>query len=113
VHGLSINQYETLSALAEAPRQRMRRVDLAKALYLSPSGMTRLLVGLGDARLVERIQSEADLRVAYAQLTGAGAAKLDAATCAYCSAIRTLLESRLSEKEIARLGDLLATISSV
>jgi hypothetical protein len=41
------------------------------------------------------------------------AAKLDAAACVYCSAIRTLLESRLSEQEFAKLGDLLGVISTV
>jgi DNA-binding MarR family transcriptional regulator len=111
-HGLSINEYETLSALAHAPGQRLKRVDLARKLLLTPSGVTRLLDGLRDAGLVERISSDADLRVAYAQLTDAGAAKLEGAARNHVGVIRALLESRLSRPEIAQLGDLLGKLST-
>ena len=62
-HGLSINDYETLSVLSRAPGRRMKRVDLARRLLLTPSGVTRLLDGLQDASLVERTSSDTDLRV--------------------------------------------------
>lgn len=109
-HGLSINDYETLSALSQAPARRLRRVDLARSLVLTPSGVTRLLDGLQDAGLVERTGSDADLRVAYAQLTETGAAKLEEASCTYVDAIRTMLGNRLSELELAQLGDLLGKL---
>jgi DNA-binding MarR family transcriptional regulator len=110
VQGLSINDYETLAALARAPRQRMRRIDLARRLLLSPSGVTRLLNGLTDAGYVERKGSDADLRVAYAQLTRAGAAKLEAASGEHVDAIHKLLERQLSAAEIIQLGDLLGKL---
>src|SRR5438477_7277096 len=78
-HGLSLNEYETLAALSQAPGQRVKRADLARRLLLTPSGVTRLLDGLRDAGLVERLGSDADLRVAYARLTDAGAVRLEAA----------------------------------
>jgi DNA-binding MarR family transcriptional regulator len=111
VHDLSMNEYETLSALARAQGRRMKRVDLARELLLTPSGVTRLLDGLRDAGLVERVGSDADLRVAYARLTDAGAAKLEAAACDHVGAIRAALESRLSGIEIAQLGDLLGKLA--
>jgi DNA-binding MarR family transcriptional regulator len=111
-HGLSINEYEALSALSCAPGRRMRRVDLAGRLLLTPSGVTRLLNRLEDAGFVERSGSDVDLRVAYAQLTVDGAAKLQAAARDHVGAISTLLEAQLSPPEIAQLGDLLGKLST-
>jgi DNA-binding MarR family transcriptional regulator len=110
-HGLSINDYETLAALSQAPGQRLKRVDLARALLISSSGVTRLLDGLQDAGLVERTVSDADLRVAYAQLTAAGAAMLESASCAYVDTIEMLLETHLTADELEQLGDLLGKLS--
>jgi DNA-binding MarR family transcriptional regulator len=110
-HGLSINDYETLAALAQAPGRRMKRVELARALLISSSGVTRLLDGLQDAGLVERTGSDADLRVAYAQLTAAGAAMLEAASCDYVDSIGMLLETHLTADELEQLGALLGKLS--
>jgi DNA-binding MarR family transcriptional regulator len=109
--GLSINDYETLAVLARAPGQRMRRVDLARWLLLTPSGVTRLLDGLTKAGFVERTGSEADHRVVYAQLTVGGAAKLAAATGEHVEAIHKLLENQLSPAELTQLGCLLGKLS--
>jgi DNA-binding MarR family transcriptional regulator len=111
-HGLSINDYETLSALSHAPKRRMRRVDLARRLLLTPSGVTRLLDRLEGAGLVERRVSDVDLRVTYAQLTADGAAKLEAADRNHVGAVRALLEAHLSALEIAQLGELLGKLSA-
>jgi DNA-binding MarR family transcriptional regulator len=91
-HGLTINDYEALYVLSRAEGQRLKRVDLARRLLLTPSGVTRLLEGLERAGLVERTACDTDLRVAYAQLTDAGAAKLEAASCAHVGSVRALFE---------------------
>jgi DNA-binding MarR family transcriptional regulator len=111
-HGLSINDYETLSALSHASGRRMRRIDLARRLLLTPSGVTRLLDRLEDAGLVERTESDVDQRVVYAQLTVDGAAKLEAAARNHIDAICALLETQLSAPEIAQLGSLLGKLST-
>jgi DNA-binding MarR family transcriptional regulator len=89
----------------------MRRVDLARWLLLTPSGVTRLLDGLTKAGFVERTGSEADHRVVYAQLTVGGAAKLAAATGEHVEAIHKLLENQLSPAELTQLGCLLGKLS--
>jgi DNA-binding MarR family transcriptional regulator len=89
----------------------MRRTDLARHLLLTPSGVTRLLARLTGAGLVERTSSDVDLRVAYAQLTEAGAAKLEAASGGHADAIQDLLQNHLSASELAELGDLLDTLA--
>ena len=53
-YGLTINDYEALYVLSRADGRRMRRVDLARRLLLTPSGVTRLLEGLERPGLVER-----------------------------------------------------------
>jgi DNA-binding MarR family transcriptional regulator len=109
-HGLTINDYEALLVLSRADGRRMRRVDLARRLVLTPSGVTRLLEGLERAGLVERAVCSSDLRVTYAQLTDAGAAKLEQASCAHVGSLRTLFEGALSPAEIEALGALLGKL---
>ncbi len=112
-HGLTINDYEALYVLAEADGRRMRRVDLARRLLLTPSGVTRLLEGLERAGLVERAACSHDLRVTYAELTDAGADALEAASCAHVGSVRALFEEHFSEAELDELAELLARLPGV
>ena len=109
-HGLTINDYEALYVLSRAEGRRMRRVDLARRLLLTPSGVTRLLEGLERSGLVERAACAADLRVTYAQLTDAGAERLEAASCAHVGSIRTLFEEHFSPEEIEALASALGKL---
>lgn len=112
-HGLTINDYEALLVLSTAPDQRMKRVDLARRLLLTPSGITRLLEGLERSGLVERTACASDLRVAYAQLTEKGRETLEAASCGHVSSIRTLFEEHLSVTEVEQLSDTLSKLPGV
>jgi DNA-binding MarR family transcriptional regulator len=112
-HGLSINDFEALLVLSSAPDQRLKRVDLARRLLLTPSGVTRLLEGLETAGLVERAACASDLRVTYAQLTDAGRERLADASCGHMASVRTLFEEHLSPDEIDQLGDMLAKLPGV
>ena len=111
--GLSLNDYEALYVLAHAEGQRLKRIELSRRLLLTPSGVTRLLEGLEHAGLVERVSCPTDLRVAYAQLTDAGAEKLNVASCGHVGSIRTLLEEHLSEGEIVELSETLGKLPGV
>jgi DNA-binding MarR family transcriptional regulator len=112
-HGLTINDYEALLILSTAPDQRLKRVDLARRLLLTPSGITRLLEGLEGAGLVERAACASDLRVTYAALTDQGRATLAAASCGHTSSIRTLFEEHLSAEEIEQLARVLGKLPGV
>jgi DNA-binding MarR family transcriptional regulator len=111
-HGLTLNDYEALKLLAAADGRRMRRVDLAAALSLTASGVTRLLEGLEEDGLVERATCPHDRRVAYAQLTDDGAARLRAASCGHAAAIGSLLEESLTEGELVELAGLLDKVAA-
>ena len=112
-HGLTINDYETLLVLSRADGRRLKRIELARRLLLTPSGITRLLEGLQDAGLVARESCASDLRVTYARLTDAGAERLEAASCAHIASIAALFETHLSETELIALADTLDKLPGV
>ncbi|MGH3060154.1 MAG: MarR family winged helix-turn-helix transcriptional regulator [Gaiellaceae bacterium] len=109
-HGLSLNDYAALELLSRADGRRLKRVELAHRLVLTPSGVTRLLEGLEEAGLVARASCPADLRVSYAQLTDAGAERLEAASCGHVGSIRAVLEEHLSDEELEELAELLGRL---
>jgi DNA-binding MarR family transcriptional regulator len=112
-HGLTLNDYEALLVLSRAEDRRLKRVDLARNLMLTPSGVTRLLQGLEDAGLVERAACATDLRVTYAQLTDAGLDKLKAASGGHIASIRALFEEHFAQQEIHALAEILGKLPGV
>jgi len=110
-HGLTINDYEVLLRLSRADGNRMRRVDLAQEVVLTPSGITRLLEGLERAGYVERVACKDDLRVSYAQLTPAGRTKLRAAGKTHVTGIHRLFLDHFDDDERAVIGELLGRLS--
>ena len=110
-HGLTINDYEVLLRLSRAEGSRMRRVDLAQEVLLTPSGITRLLEGLERSGFVERVACKEDLRVSYAQLTTAGRAKLRAAGKTHVAGIHRLFLDRFDADERLVVGELLGRLT--
>lgn len=72
LHGLSFGDFQLLDALERAPDRRLRRIDLANAVGLTASGVTRSLLPLEKIGLVTREADARDARVGYAVLTAAG-----------------------------------------
>ena len=112
-HGLTINDYEVLLHLARAEGDRMRRVDLAERILLTPSGVTRLLEGLEQGGLVERAACASDRRVTYAVLTEAGREKLERAGRSHVADVRAYFEEHFSRKELDQLASLLGRLPGV
>jgi DNA-binding MarR family transcriptional regulator len=106
-HGLTLNSYEVLLHLARADGRRLRRVDLAERVLLTPSGITRLLEGLERSGYVERASCDSDARVTYAQLTDEGEAKLREAAETHVAGIREFFGERFSNEELEALGQML------
>ena len=103
-HGLTINDYEVLLHLSRAPDRMMRRVDLAKMVVLTPSGITRLLHGLQQAGLVCKESCDSDARVVYAKLTDEGVRRLADASEMHVESIRELFCERFSHDELELLA---------
>jgi DNA-binding MarR family transcriptional regulator len=104
-HGLTQNDYEVLAQLSRADDWRLRRVDLAERLMLTPSGITRLLDGLQSCGYVAKATCDTDARVTYAVLTDAGHEKLAQASETHLADIEAALGC-LAAEELATLGEL-------
>ncbi len=110
-HGLTINDYEVLLRLAQAPERQMRRVDLAEQVLLTASGITRLLDGLEQAGLVVRGACASDRRVVYAVLTDAGIAKLQEASRSHFAQIDELFAERFDQDDLEAVTGLLGRLA--
>ena len=106
-HGLTLNDYDVLVQLAHAEGRQLRRVDLARSVLLSASGITRLLDGLERAGWVEKGTCPSDARVTYAVLTDAGLAKYRAARTSHLADVDLLFGSRFTEDERSALSGML------
>ena len=96
--------------LSEAPDERLRMCDLATALHLSPSGITRRLDGMVKQGLVVREPSTEDRRVMLAVLTPAGRAKLESAAPDHVDAVRRNFLDHLSRTQIRNLAAAFAAV---
>lgn len=109
-HELTISDYEVLLRLARAPDRRLRRVDLAQQVLLTPSGITRLLDGLERQGWVDRASCAEDRRVVYAVLTEAGFEKLREASSSHVPQIDEHFARLLGPEDLASLVALLGRL---
>ena len=72
VRGVSFTEYLLLKRLQEQPNCSSARVDLAAAVHLTPSAVTRALKPLEKTGFVSSRKNERDARQTVAVLTGAG-----------------------------------------
>lgn len=109
VHGISFSEYCILHRLYHAPQQRLSRIELASAVALSASGITRLLQPMEKIHLVEKEQNARDARVSLVKLSDAGAQiYLDAKQS--FSAFASQFASPLTLRQQETLAELLARL---
>jgi len=105
-HGLPLSSYDVLVNLESAPDRQMRMSELADAVLLSRSGLTRLVERLEAKGLLERRECTEDARGAYAVLTDRGRDRLAEARTTHLSGVRRLFLERFDEQELESLGGL-------
>jgi DNA-binding MarR family transcriptional regulator len=110
-HGLTVNDYDVMVQLADAPERALRRVDLAERVVLTPSGITRLLEGLERSGWVAKRRCDTDARVTYAQLTDAGLHKLREASMTHLADIERMFAEHFSQEELELLAELLGRLA--
>ena len=71
-HGLGVSEFEVLDRLAENEEHKFRVQDLADAVHLSQSALSRLVGRLEQHGLVQRSLCDVDRRGIYVCLTEAG-----------------------------------------
>lgn len=101
--GLPLSWYDVLAQLHDASDGRLRMQDLAAAIMLSKSGLTRLVDRLERAGLVERTSCPSDRRGTYAAITADGRHALAAARPTHLRGVYQHFASRLTGEELAVL----------
>ncbi|MEZ5343661.1 MAG: MarR family transcriptional regulator [Acidimicrobiales bacterium] len=92
IKGISYGEYRLLSSLAEQPAGTASRVDLARVVGLTPSGVTRALKPLERLGFVETMRNDRDARQALASLTEQGQALVVDAIAVANDTIATLMD---------------------
>lgn len=70
--GIGLNEFMIMLTLSEAGEEKMRRIDLAEAVGLTASGITRLLAPMEKIGLIQRETNAEDARVSYVTLAKGG-----------------------------------------
>ena len=109
-HGLTLSDYDVLIQLYHAPEQKLRRVDLARQVLLTASGITRLLDGLEACGLVKKERCASDARVTYAVLTKRGVLKCEQASESHLADVEELFAAKFEPSERVSLADLLGRL---
>lgn len=104
-HGLPVTAYDVLVNLAEAEGERMRMGDLADAVLLSRSGVSRLVDRLARDGLVGRCSCPSDARGAFAVLTGEGRALLERARPLHHEGVRRRFLAHFAPGELRELAE--------
>ncbi len=108
--GLPLAWYDVLFQLSLAPGGERRMQELAGAVLLSKSGLTRLVARMEQAGLVERRPCPTDLRGTIAALTPAGKAALRRARPIHLRGIREHFANYLSDEEAQALCSAFAKV---
>jgi DNA-binding MarR family transcriptional regulator len=109
-HGLTLSDFDVLVQLYYAPERQMRRIDIARTVLLTASGVTRLLDGLERSGWVAKARCDSDARVTYAVLTGPGVAKFEAAQATHVADIEEIFASSFDDGERRLLAELLGRL---
>ena len=92
-HGLGVSEYEVLERLATGEKDERRMQDLAEAVHLSQSALSRVVARLEADGLVTRAMCAEDRRGIFACLTDAGRERYAAALPAHRAVLAAALET--------------------
>jgi DNA-binding MarR family transcriptional regulator len=109
-HGLALADLALLLELCDTPDGRLRRVDLANRLGVTPSGVARQLQPLERIGLVGREPHARDARLALVVLTDTGRRIAEEAVPTAQAAAKRALARYWSDAERERLARLIAAV---
>ncbi|HEX6344521.1 MarR family winged helix-turn-helix transcriptional regulator [Umezawaea sp.] len=109
--GLSMTDFATLLTLDRAPDRRLRMSELATAIGLTPSRVTRVVDALRAHGLVDKERHGADARGNVAVLTEAGRARLASAAPAHLAIARRRVLDHVPPDLVPVVAKLLVVIT--
>lgn len=107
-----LSWYDVFCALADSPNGGLRPRDLAAAVALTPSGLTRLLDRINTAGLVERKECPSDRRGHVVVLTDSGRRTLKLMRPVYARAVEEAFAGLVTPDEARELTPVLDRVTN-
>lgn len=107
---LSFDDYDVLLTVHEAKEDTLKMSDLAEAVLLSASGMSRRVARLVERGLLHREQCPQDGRVFRVRLSHKGRPELEKAWRVYKELIEQSFASHITNLEAEQLGEIFQRI---
>ena len=103
-HGLPLSSFDVLVQLSLVPDDRMQMHELAEAVHISRSGLTRLVDRLERQGLIERHRGERDPRQVFACITRSGLERLADTAPTHLAGVRRRFLERLTRTQVSQLA---------
>ncbi len=107
---LSLQDFETLVVLSEAPDERLRISALADQMHWERSRLSHHLRRMSARGLVTKEDCKEDGRGSFVALTAQGRAALDAAAPGHVRAVRGIFLEGMTDEELDVLGGVLERV---
>jgi DNA-binding MarR family transcriptional regulator len=101
-HGLTLSRYDVLAQL-ELAGGRLGLTELASRLWLSASGLSKLLDRMDASGLIVREPDPSDARSWFAVLTPTGRAQVRRARASHHALVASTFGSALSDRDLAQI----------
>lgn len=99
-HGLGLSEFRALGKLAATEKGVLRMQELAEAIGLNQSSVSRMVVRLEDAGLTERDPCANDRRGVYSCITKEGRKRLAETEPTYHEVLATALDKAQADPEL-------------
>jgi DNA-binding MarR family transcriptional regulator len=109
---MPLTWYDVLVHLSEAPGGTLCMTDLAESVFISRSGLTRLVDRMEHGGLVKRSPAPDDRRRMMASLTDEGFRRLAEAAPGHVEALRTVMIDLLDDTDIRALATVMDKITA-
>ena len=103
-HGLALSSFDVLMQLSLATHGRMQMFELAEAVHISRSGLTRLVDRLERQGMLERRRGGRDPRQVFASITELGLERLAETTPTHLAGVRRRFLERLTRAQVSELA---------
>jgi DNA-binding MarR family transcriptional regulator len=110
-HNVTLGDFDVMVQLWESKRGRLRMNDIAEAVVLSPSGLSRRVDRLERAGLVKRTRAKEDARNVEASLTPQGKRLFQKLRLTHRAGVNERFASLFSEEELETLRELLRRVA--
>jgi DNA-binding MarR family transcriptional regulator len=110
--GLPLSWYDVLGQLCMAPEQRLTMTELAGSIWITPSGLTRLVDRIEEAGLVERLACPGDRRSLHIALTDAGKERFEQALPIHLDTVERHFAGLITDGEAGAVESALVRIAT-